>query len=241
MQQLPAQNFQIDPLDALNSEGLPEDTREQFEDLVVGLQIVWMTLTNPARKAQYDKRLDTKTAALVDQDAIRALSSSNTPARPSRTKTQGPAAPHIEATTGTHAPVTESSGAMSRVHNLFEKGKFELALPILKRLRLDNQGDTEVLAALGWALWKTRDPKKYKGEAEEYLQMARSFDSRNLKTLEYLARIAMDKGDVTEARKLLRTVIKLEPSAMWAKQALASQNPADGAGSSRSKRSWWRG
>ena len=125
-------------------------------------------------------------------------------------------------------------GGHVKARAMMEQGKFREALALLRKARLENPSHPDVLADLGWATWKTRgvgenDP----GEAEEYLQLAWTFDSKNARAATFLAKVALESGQDEAAEKWLARVIKLDKSATWAKRALASKRSAPGKKSSQ--------
>ena len=127
----------------------------------------------------------------------------------------------------------EASGPLMVARACMDRGEHRAAVPHLERLRQESPSDPDVLADLGWATWHSRqgDPAG-QANAEEFLQLALTFDGRHLVAAERLARIALAGADPGQARARLRRVLRLEPGASWAQQALDSLPDEDAEGGS---------
>jgi hypothetical protein len=114
-----------------------------------------------------------------------------------------------------------TNGPLNAARALMDKGEHRAAVPHLERLRQENPSDGDVLADLGWATWHARKgDKAAQANAEEFLKLALTFDSRHALAAERLARISLAGADPAQARSRLRRVLRLTPDAAWAKQAL---------------------
>jgi tetratricopeptide (TPR) repeat protein len=180
---------------------LPPDVTEKVEELLAGVQLVWRTLTDDKHRAEYDKRNEQGRAPKVGD--LRTASSAPKP------------------TGGTKATPSEGPSLdpeHEKARSLMAKGKHKDALAVLKKLRVDNPSNPDIMADLGWATWKLQGSKN--GDAEEFLRLALTFDDRHLLGLEYLAKVLVEKGDTDTARVLVQRLAKLHPSSTWAKKAL---------------------
>jgi hypothetical protein len=126
------------------------------------------------------------------------------------------------------APEPEAAsapGAAARA--VLATGDHRKALSMLQVLRRKYPSEPGVLADLGWAIWHVRGrDEKGVEEAEDYLRLALTFDSRNATAAERLARIAIARKDEDATRRGLARLIKIQPSATWAKKALSDLGPA---------------
>lgn len=124
----------------------------------------------------------------------------------------------------TASPKTASPGAAARA--ALAAGDHRKALTMLEVLRHKYPSEPGILADLGWAIWHLRrGEEKGVEEAEDYLRLALTFDARNLTAAERLARIAVARGDMDAARRALAHLLKIQPTATWAKKALSELDP----------------
>ena len=111
----------------------------------------------------------------------------------------------------------------------------------LESARRANPSDPQVLAELGWATWKAR---KWGSEedkaAEEYLRLALTFDPKNTRAMEFLARIAIEKGEKDKAQQILKRILKLTKDSEWARTALLSLQKGHRSETVSRKRGFWR-
>ena len=105
------------------------------------------------------------------------------------------------------------------VNTLFAKNDFETALPILQRYRQENPSDPDVLAKLGWAIWKVKYDFK---NAEDYLKLALTFDSKHVLAVEWYAQILVHREERELALKLVQHLLILSPNHQWAQSVLPS-------------------
>ena len=177
---------------------LPDDLRSKATELVATAKTARRVLGNEARRAAYDQTLE-RSAPSEEEFS------------PGLGEALGGA--------GTGAGLTADS--LARARSLMADGSFRLALPLLKQARLDDPSSPEVLAALGWATWKTQGDEAV-DDAVDFLKLALTFDKRSVRALEYLGRIFLSQDDADRARPVLRRFLKHQPTAQWAKDALAS-------------------
>jgi curved DNA-binding protein CbpA len=183
---------------------LPSDVQEKVEALLAGVQLVWRILTEPSKRAEYDKRLGQGRAPRVGD--LRAATS---------TLSAGGAAPAQEQT---EASERESDHIKARER--MTQGDFAGALPFLKKARLDDPSSPDIMADLGHVTWKLKGIKN--GDAEEFLRLALTFDAKHPLALETLARISVESDDLELAKKLLQQLVKVAPDPTWARRALGN-------------------
>ena len=115
--------------------------------------------------------------------------------------------------------------------SLVEKGDYKGALPLLEKARFECPTSPDVLADLGWCIWRTRDfNPTAQHEADEYLRLALSFDERHLPTLEYQARVALEMEDHDAAVQALKRLLTVQPGHEWATRFLEEQSDKQGKG-----------
>ena len=213
---------------AIGSGSLSAELTANAEQLLTGSQLVWRTLTDPEKKAEYDRRLANGRAPIVESTTgdteLPGLMDSDS------TEEGG-------GTTAANTPLDQANELMAQ-------GQFGAAVPILNKARLASPSDPDVLAALGWASLRAGlgDSASEDESAEDYIRLALTFDPGNLRALEYYARLAVEQGNITAARKRLQRYIARAPNAAWARKALAELpdgDPDDGKGKGR--RIWRRG
>ena len=184
---------------------LSPDVQEKVEALLAGVQLVWRVLTDPGKRAEYDKRLSQGRAPRVGD--LRATSG----AAPG----PGGGAPQVEINSGEDdlAPMHK------KAHALISQDRFGDALVLLKKARLNNPSSANIMADLGYVTWKLKGTKN--GDAEEFLRLALTFDPENARGLETLARISVDSDDLELAQKLLKQLIRVADDPTWARNTLA--------------------
>jgi len=89
----------------------------------------------------------------------------------------------------------------------------------------------DTLAALGWSSWRSghHGTNAYDGP-EDFILLALTFDPEHPKALEYFARIAIDKGNIDDARNRLLQVLQVSPADPWAKETLDALSPSKSGG-----------
>ncbi len=204
---------------AAQTEQLPMAARKDAHDLVQGALIVWKTLSDPDKRTEYDKRLrQGRAPTLESQIAVKSGSA----ARASK-----PGAPAPKAMGGGG----EAADKSARARKLIDRGEFGPAIQLLRALRLDNPSDPDVLADLGWATWRMKGQEE-SDNANEFLQLALTFDPTHARGLQYLARLAKEQGRDADARRMVERLLAVDPKDDWARRALKSFDRAAAAASS---------
>jgi tetratricopeptide (TPR) repeat protein len=197
-----------------------------LKELLTGVQLVWRTLTDPKHKREYDRRIDMGRAPLVESRLQKAAGEA--PKMPKRAEKKP-------------EPVQQADEPIDRARVLISQGKFKAAASLLESARRANPSDPAVLAELGWASWKAR---KWGSEAddtaEEYLRLALTFEPQNTRAMEFLARIAIEKGEKDKAQQILKRIIKLTSDSEWARTALLSLQKGHRTETVSRKRGFWR-
>jgi len=210
---------------ASKAASLPPEVRELARELLTGAHLVWRTLADEERRAEYDRRLDAGQAPVLR--IIKGASKEFVSSPGVRVAPGGPLQDATAALRGGHV----------RARKLIEDGKFREAVTLLRKERLENPSHPDVLADLGWATWRARSPgDDDPAEAEEFLQLAWTFDAKNARAATFLAKVAMETHQEEAAAKWLTRVLKLDPTAGWAKRALAGRKSASTAKSSQVSR-----
>jgi hypothetical protein len=195
---------------AAEAPAMPEETKAQARELLTGTHLVWRTLSDPRRRAEYDRRMKSGQAPLLR--GIKAADERSIHTSPGK---------HTQAT----RPATDPASPNEAVHRLADAKKLIAAnqhikaLVVLRDLRIDHPSDPDVLAEIGWCAYKAKGGAE--DEPEDYLQLALTFEPRHARALEYLARIGVDRGDEVEAKKRLERFLAVEPGANWARRALS--------------------
>ena len=120
-------------------------------------------------------------------------------------------------------------------------GDHERARKLLERARRDSPSSPDILADLGWCTWMVQGRTTGDAsESEEFLRLAVAFDPRHASALEFLARIAVERGDTDDARQRVKALLRVVPSSGWGNQTLQSLGSASDAdaGSSGRLRFW---
>ena len=207
---------------ASKADSLSDEAKELAKELLTGAHLVWRTLSDEERRAEYDRRLDAGQAPILRMiKGARRENITN---------------PGMKAVGGEDVANATSSlqGGHLAARKLMDDGKFREALALLRKARLENPSHPDVLADLGWATWNARPvDESDSSEAEEFLQLAWTFDPKNARAAGFLAKIAMDAGDDDVAAKWLARVVKLDKTATWAKRALATRRSNPGTKSSQ--------
>lgn len=192
---------------AQRSRVLSGELKDLATELGRGVQLVYRTLADPTRRGEYDRRQAAGQAPVLRP--IKGGTGLSTPASP-RPQRPKPVSPEV-------APIGGGPGLQERVRHFVEAGQWKVAAGLLKEARLLNPSDPDVLAELGWVTWKL---DKDHESAEEFLQLAVTFDRGHLVGLSYLGKLALEVGDDGEARKWLERVMELDKSQRWARRAL---------------------
>ena len=206
---------------ASTSRHLPEDVRRMARELAQVAHLAGRTFSVPARRQEYDRRMSLGQAPLAG--GMRAARKRDLP------KTNPEASP----------PKPSADHTVQEARALIASREFTRAVNILKHLRLDNPSDPDVLSELGWAVWK-ESAETEREEAEEYLQLASTFNPRHVRARELLARIAIDCGDNQAAQQRLEQLLKLEPQTQWARSAIAKLPTPDEDRSGAARLAFWK-
>jgi hypothetical protein len=127
----------------------------------------------------------------------------------------------------TEKEVPENTGmSWDRADDLMKIGAYAAALSFLEDARFAEPNNADVLAALGWAHFKSTGGENFE-EAEEFVDLALTFDSKNPKGLEYRARIALEKGETDKARNAVELLAKINPKNRWAKNQMRQLGAAN--------------
>jgi len=200
---------------------LPTEVRQQARELAQVAHLAGRMFAEADRRLEYDRRLERGQAPRAGgMKAARGLARTSPKARvPNRPAAGDP---------------------LREARYLLDKGDYSRAVPLLKHLRMQRPSEAAVLADLGWAVWKA-SAETEREQAEEYLQLATTFDGRNARAREFLARIAVDAGDVPAARERLVKLLQKPPYSKWGRTALAALPAPEEQGSSaaiRIKKLW---
>lgn len=197
---------------------LDDETRRKLNQLLHGLQIVWQTLTHEDRKLEYDRRSQDGHAPQVEE-IRRALEGGDQP-------DAEPSVPPDDA--------LPSEGNVEFARRLIARGAFGAASRLLEKLRRDQPSDPDVLAELGWAVWKLRGTGGGKeNKPEDYITLALTFSPSHIPSLEYHARIAFERGAHDALQDRLDRLLSADKQNAWALEVLAS----DALSTSSSRRS----
>ena len=194
----------------MKSKRTPPKARALVEELLGTVRLVWRTLSDEDRRAEYDRRMARGQAPVAGGGIVAAdVSSITSGTHPTARKRPEDASP------------TTSQLGHQEAASYIERGQYERAAGILRRLRQENPSDPDVLADLGWAEWRCAKGESDREEsAEDYVRLALTFHPDHARALEFLARIALDQKDIDGARGRLRAVLRVTPDARWARAAL---------------------
>jgi len=198
------------------TEGLPADAKELAKEMLNAARRVWLTLSDDTLRAAYNRRLDTGDAPVVrgrKRAATARLKDPETiPPKPASSS----------------APMGELP-AYEQAKILMANGDHERARKLLERARQDSPSSPEILADLGWCTWMVQG--RTTGDAssaEEYLRLAVAFNPRHEAALEFLARIAVERGDNDNARSRVKALLRVTPNSAWGTHALQQLGRASG-------------
>ena len=226
---------------AADTHALPEAARKDAHDLVQAALTVWRTLSDRERRQEYDKRLaEGRAPALQSVVSVgiteRAMSQPGSPV-PQPLTSPGASRPGASVPRSARKQV----GKQVRAQRMVDRGEFNMALPLLQQLRLENPSDPDVMADLGWSTWRIKGHKSDDDSAEEYLRLALTFDPHNARALEFLARIAKERGKDADARKYVERLLAVDPESRWGQAAMKSFAAGDGGQAKGGRRFWKRG
>jgi len=213
---------------ARSTEGLAEDARELAKEMLNAARRVWLTLSDDTLRAAYNRRLDAGDAPVV---------------RPRKREATVRIKDPVPTSKPAGAPAAEAPqvGAYEQARILMSNGDHERARKLLERARRDSPSSPDILADLGWCTWMVQGRTTGDAsESEEFLRLAVAFDPRHASALEFLARIAVERGDTDDARQRVKALLRVVPSSGWGNQTLQSLGSASDAdaGSSGRLRFW---
>jgi hypothetical protein len=187
---------------------LPADVQAKVDELLAGVQLVWRTLTDDTHRQEYNKRVQQGRAPKVGD--FQTAASAPTP-------TSKP---------GANEPEDGLIPEHKKARALMAKNDFKAALPLLKKIRVDDPSSPAIMADLGWSTWNLHGDKN--GDAQEFLRLALTFEPNHPEGLEYLSKILVEQNEMETAQKLLMRLVRVAPDPTWAKKAL--QNLSKGGG-----------
>jgi tetratricopeptide (TPR) repeat protein len=190
------------------------NSKEKVQDLLMGIKLVHSTLTDPIKRAEYDSQLETSIAPMVENP--RAAFTKKKRIEKEKAKKKG-----------------KNIQANDPILSLFSRNEYEKALPLLQKSRQQNPSDPDILARLGWAIWRVKHD--FKG-AEDYLKLALTFDGKHLLAVEWYAHMLVQKKEKEQALKLVLHLLKLSPNHSWAQSVLPSLQSSD----EKTNKGWFR-
>ena len=211
---------------AATVDGLEPDAIQIARELSTAARRVWQTMSDETLRHAYNRRLAQGSAPLVQPRVRRSVAPSTDVKRPKRAKSE--------------APWEE---AFREAQRYMADGDYSRAVKLLERARRDNPSSPDILAALGWSTWNARGfGAEGQEAAEEYLRLAVAFDARHLKSLEYLARVAVRSDDTDTSRTRLEALLRVVPDHAWGQRAIGKIAKADEDGDSPggSRLRFWR-
>lgn len=209
---------------ARSTEGLPTDAQELAKEMLNAARRVWLTLSDDTLRAAYNRRLDTGDAPVVRGRRRAATARIKDP----ETTPPGARSP---------AQTTAELPAYEQAKILMANGDHDRARKLLERARRDSPSSPDILADLGWCTWMVQGRTTGDASAaEEFLRLAVAFNPRHESALEFLARIAVERGDNEGARSRVKALLRVTPSSAWGTHALQQLGSASGAQSEPSGR-----
>ncbi len=192
---------------AMRHKAVPMEAKELAKELATGAQLVYRTLADPKRRAEYDRR-----AAAGQAPLLRPIKGATGLSSPASRVPQRPEPETARIDASGDAPTM-----LERIQHFIDGKEWKLAASLLEEARLVNPSDPDVLAHLGWVTWiLERDQEA----AEEFLQLAVAFDRNHLNAISYLGKLALEVGDEDRAHKWLTRVMELDRTQRWARRAL---------------------
>ena len=187
---------------------LPADVQAKVDELLAGVQLVWRTLTDDTHRQEYNKRVQQGRAPKVGDFQTAST------------------APAPSSSSNAPQPDDGLTAGHKKARALMAKNDFKAALPLLKKIRIDDPSSPAIMADLGWSTWNLHGDKN--GDAQEFLRLALTFDPNHPEGLEYLSKILVEQNETETAQKLLMRLVRVAPDPTWAKKAL--QNLTKGGG-----------
>ena len=223
---------------AATVDGLEPEAIQIARELSTSARRVWQTMSDETLRQAYNRRLAQGSALLVQPRTRPAAASLAQPRK----------RPAVEPTAAAKTPRPAKSEARweeayREARVCMTDGDFSRAVRLLERARRDNPSSPDILSALGWSTWNVMGFDSGSQEAaEEYLKLAVAFDARHLKSLEYLARVAVRCGDKDNSRARLGALLKVVPDHAWGQRALGkiSKGDEEGDAPGGSRLRFWR-
>ncbi len=188
---------------------LSEEDYGRVKELLHAAKLVWQTLADANRRKEYDQRLAAGTAPRLDSQLEMLMATER--ARGDHAELKG------------SSPQRKSNAPGGPPHaagrELMKRGNYKAALDHLRKAKLANGSSAAVLADLGWCTWKVHRgqiPTDQQEGAEDLLLLAQTFEPSHGKTMEYLCRMAMEKGDTVRTVLWLQRLLKAHPRSRWA-------------------------
>ena len=193
---------------ASTDNALTEDDYGRVTELLHAAKLVWQTLTDANRRKEYDEHLTEGTAPRLDSqlEMLMAMERAKGAQDDLRDRV---------------VPQAPGGRLHSQARDSMKRGKYAAALAPLREARAASGSNAGVLADLGWCIWKVHRAQIPEGEqegAEDLLLLAQTFDPSHSKTMEYLCRMARDKGDSVRTVLWLQRLLKAHPRSTWALQ-----------------------
>jgi hypothetical protein len=192
---------------ASDDQRLSEEDYGRVKELLHAAQLVWQTLADANSRKEYDQRLLAGTAPRLDSQLEMLMAASRAKGDQQELQTRG--------NSKSQAP----GGPMhSEARDCMRRGDYENALGKLREARGVAGSSASVLADLGWCTWKVHRamiPDGQQEGAEDLLLLAQTFDPSHGKTMEYLCRMAREKGDSASMVLWLQRLLKEHPRSRW--------------------------
>lgn len=195
---------------ASEDQRLSEEDYGRVKELLYAAQLVWQTLADANSRKEYDQRLLAGTAPRLDSQ-LEMLMAAN--------RAQGDRQ-ELKERLDSDKGKSEAPGgpAHTAARDLMRRGNYEDAVGELREARKGAGSSASVLADLGWCTWKVHKaliPEGQQESAEDLLLLAQTFDSSHGKTMEYLCRMAREKGDSVGTVLWTQRLLKAHPRSRW--------------------------
>ncbi len=217
---------------AATDSSLGEEDHARVQELLHAAKLVWQTLSDRRRRADYDQRMKAGLAPLIESNL--SLFMASTRARADQRELSTRSEPK---------EVSAAGAAHDEAQILMKRGNYAKAFSELQTLRAAHGSNPHVLADLGWCCWKVHrnsTPAGGDGEnAEDLLLLAQTFDPAHAKAMEYLGRIARERGDAEGTALWTQRLLKAHPRDRWGlemRSTLEEEGAMSGAVRGRGKR-----
>ncbi len=193
---------------AAEDSNLMEEDYGRVKELLHAAKLVWQTLADGNRRKEYDQRLAAGTAPRLDSQLEMLMAMERAKGTQEDLKSRS-----------ARLPSAPGGARHSEARDFMRRGDYEAALPPLREARSSSGSEASVLADLGWCTWKVHRgqiPDGQQESAEDLLLLAQTFDPSHGKTMEYLCRMAREKGDSARTVLWLQRLLKAHPRSRWA-------------------------